>query len=187
MTIFRLNEDTAATATQIQSKENAEALTTGQEPNAEAPGTIKEIILKAPLGHAYTEALNLLLDKKTNKNRDIRQESVYQALHANVLADEAEGDPNTPDHNKAFVYVYDGKKMNMGDLAHLYDDVAEKTEKVPEAGYVCVVIDNSQDLLDQPSMAKPFEQTMLALESMKVKFFFGTNGGINGITQFLKS
>ena len=181
MSTFRLNEEPTNNVNTPVAEEQAEQTNTANE------GKIKEIILKGPLGHAYTEALNLLLDKKTNPDRDIRQESVYQSLVANILQDETESDQNTPGDMKAYVYVYDGRKMGLGELSEMFEEISNKKEAIPEGGYVCAVVENAEVLLDQPHLSKPFEKTILALENRKVNFFFSKTGAINGLTGFLKS
>jgi hypothetical protein len=186
MSTFRLNEEPTNKINTPVSGEQAQTQN-AEETNTANEGKIKEIILKGPLGHAYTEALNLLLDKKTNPDRDIRQESVYQSLVAIILQDEAESDPNVSGDLKAYVYVYDGKKMGMGELSEMFEEISSKKEAIPEGGYVCAVVENSESLLDQPHLSQPFEKTILALENRKINFFFSKSGAINGVIGFLKS
>lgn len=184
MSTFQLNEP------QVLTPDAQKQVEIHQDPNEttsqEQVNKPKEVIIKGPLGHGYTEVLNILLDKKTNPDREIRQESVYQALQANVLVDEAESDANTPDDMKAYVYVYDGKKMGMGQLSEMFEEVTAKKESLPEGGYVSALVENAQEILDQPNLAAPFEKTILAMESMKVNFHFTQEASLNSLANFLR-
>lgn len=183
MSTFRLNEtnkEQTEKTTKVQ--EAPEQAVTETEQNAPATKeTVKEVVLKGPMGYAYTEILKILLDKNNNPDRSIRQESVYQAILANVLSDEVDYAPDSQPQNQGFIYVYDGKKMNVADLNKMFDELSAKKASMPETGYVAAVIENP-DYYQGPSM-----DTMVThLESIGVKVNFNRDTAINNIFSFMR-
>ena len=189
MSTFRLT-DTPVTNTAVEEIKQPEVQETNKADKAkdveEKPQGIKEIILKGPLGHAYTEALQLLLNKQTNASRDIRQESVQQAFQAKLFIEGEEPTDSIPDNAKGFVYIYDGKTMGLGDLTNLFDDIAGAKEAHPDAGYISGVIQNAEHLLKDQTKAKNLETMTKALEEMKVPLHFSEPAAISGIMGFLQ-
>ena len=182
---FRLDESKEETTqpnkTTPVEKANTESVQE-QQPQTQEPSkeVIKEVVLKGPMGYAYTEVLNLLLDKKTNPDRTIRQESVYQAIQANILAEEAEMDENTPPDAQGYIYVYDGKKVGSLELNKLFDEVSVQKSKNPNTGYVSVVIENPEQVTS-PNL----DGLVTHMESIGVKVHFRREAAISSIVSFL--
>lgn len=185
MSNFRLDENKEETTqpnkTTPVEKANTESVQE-QQPQTQEPSkeVIKEVVLKGPMGYAYTEVLNLLLDKKTNPDRTIRQESVYQAIQANILAEEAEMDENTPPDAQGYIYVYDGKKVGSLELNKLFDEVSVQKSKNPNTGYVSVVIENPEQVTS-PNL----DGLVTHMESIGVKVHFRREAAISSIVSFL--
>lgn len=192
MTLFRLTEETEENKTEVAVKDapptseaplsNTQA-TPSDEPKKEA---VKEIILKGPLGHAYTEALKLLLNKETNPDRELRQESVYQAIQANVIHSEAEDDLEPKKENNTYVYVYDGKRMDMGDINQLFDSVNAVKGPNDQAIDVIAVIENAEELLGKKSTSNAVEEMTLSFESRNIPLYFTRNGAMAALINRMK-
>lgn len=147
---------------------------------------IKEIILKGPLGHAYTEALNLLLNKQTNASGEIRQESFQEAMQAQIYLDEEqEGDDVVPDSAKGFVYVYDGKKMGLNDVSNMFEDLAGSKQTHPDVGHISGTVENAEHLLKDAAKSRSLETMTLALEAIGIPLFFSRKATMNSLISFI--
>lgn len=137
----------------------------------ETDSGVKEIFLTGPLGHAYTEAIKHLLNKRNNKTGVIRTESnMTQMLVTDITAEE-EADPIQQagaDMDKAFVFVYDGRRMNLGEVEAMVHRVLTAKSKNPDVGYVGVVIEGMDEVLaKKDTTASVFSQEVLHMESVK--------------------
>lgn len=189
MATFRLNEVPVDNkAVQEVQQPDAVAMQAGQTTPGEEgkSGVIKEIVLKGPLGHAYTEALQLLLCKETNATGDIRQENMQQAIQAQFVIDEETPVSSLPENAKGFIYVYDGKKMSLGDVNNMFDDLAAVKEAHPQAGYVNGTIENAGVLLDNPRTASSLEMLTAHMESIGVSLHFSRTSSLNSILGFCR-
>ena len=193
MSVFRLTEETEENKTEINVEDKSVTEQTPLSNTQASPSdeskkeVVKEIILKGPLGHAYTEALKLLLNKETNADRELRQESVYQALQANVIHDEAEDDLEPKKEDNTYVYVYDGKRMGMGDLNKLFDSVNATKGPNDEAIDVVAVIENAEELLREKSTSNAVEEMTLSFESRGIPLYFTRNGAMAALINRMKA
>lgn len=188
MGTFRLNENPSESSG-VKEVKQPEVLelnkTVLPDTTEESKSGVKEIILKGPLGHAYTEALKLLLNKTTNKSGDIRQENMQEALISQVILEEEEPTESIPENSKGFVYVYDGKKMGTGELSNMFEDLSGAKEAHPEAGYVSGTIENAEALLKDPAKARNLETMMLSLESVGIPLHYTRKACLDGIVKFI--
>lgn len=191
MGTFRLNDETTVDPVSKQDPNETKVINPDasgvQHQVDEKPEGVREIILKGPLSHAYTEALNILLDKNENKTQDLRQESVHLALHAAQIVEDEEEEAAgpVPDSAKAFVYVYDGKKMGLSDVSEMYEELSQIKETRPEAGFVGGVIENAETMLSDPSAARNLETMTVSFEHMKIPLYFSRTACMNSLTNFL--
>lgn len=191
MSTFRLNEDTIKESVVKEDQLETKEIVTNNKDQLdikENNSNVKEIILKGPLSHAYTEALNLLLDRNENKTQDLRQENVHMALHAAIIIEENEEEMNgsIPDSGRAFLYVYDGKKMGLSEVSNMYEELTSAKSGHPEAGYVGGVIENVENLINKPEVGKNLDTMGLSLEAMKIPLYYSRNACMNGLINFLR-
>ena len=193
MSVFRLTEETEENKKEITEEDKSitekTPLSNTQASPSDEPKkeVVKEIILKGPLGHAYTEALKLLLNKETNPDRELRQESVYQAIQANVIHSEVEDDLEPKKENNTYVYVYDGKRMDMGDINQLFDSVNALKGPNDEAFDVVAVIENAEELLREKSTSNAVEEMTLSFESRGIPLYFTRNGAMAALINRMKA
>ena len=79
MSIFRLNDAVSkVTPGNAEVAPKVEVSKTKEErpgKDTDNQGVVKEIVLKGPMSHAFTEVLNILLDRKTNPEGVLRAEN----------------------------------------------------------------------------------------------------------------
>ena len=193
MSVFRLTEETEENKKEINvedksiTEKNPLSNTQASPSDESKKEVVKEIILKGPLGHAYTEALKLLLNKETNPDRELRQESVYQAIQANVIHSEVEDDLESKKEDSTYVYVYDGKRMGMGDINKLFDSVNATKGPNGEAIDVVAVIENAEELLREKSTSNAVEEMTLSFESRGIPLYFTRNGAMAALLNRMKA
>ena len=157
------------------------------EQQQQSDSGIKEIILKGPLSHAYTEALNLLLNKKDNRTGVIRSENNMTQMVAGGLSEEQEEELSPADSNRSYVYVYDGRRMNLGEIEAMASRVADTKKNNPAAGYVGVVVEGYDEISrGDPSKAEYLGMQMMHLESeYGVKVIYTRNAAVNKMEALL--
>lgn len=145
---------------------------------------VKEIILKVPVGHAFTEALNLLLNTKKNKSGVIRTESNMTQI-AVMNADEGEEDELRPSEaNKAYIFVQDGRKMNLGEIDLMINSAKEAKDK--GAGYVGVVVEGLEETTAaDPTKGEFMSVGALHLESYGVPVIYTRMRAMGAVEKFL--
>lgn len=148
---------------------------------------IKEIHLKGPLGHAYTEALRLVLGKNSNTELGLRNENVYQAIQASILTENQESDNSLSENQKGYVYVYDGKKLGIGDVGEIFDQVTSKTNTAPQKGYLSVVVENPETVFRNEAMNMRLENLSSSLQAMGIPLYFTRDAAIGSIVGFLNT
>lgn len=122
-----------------------------EEETTASESGIKEIILKGPIGYAFTDVLNKLLCRKDNRSgvirtESFRTESMSQLLITNIEAENQAEIEEKPD--RAFIYVNDGRKMNLGEVQNLLEEVEKKRDTLGEKGYIGVVIEGMGEVVD---------------------------------------
>ena len=193
MSTFRLNdeptqvekavaEDKAAVKAAAATPTEAE-----QKEQDEKGGKIKEIYLKAPFSHAVTEVLNMLLSKKDNPSRELRQESLVQALQAKVLGDPEDFDESMPDANKGYVYVIDGQRIMMDELPEAMIELEALHEAKEQPGFKAVIFDNSEKILENSSKSATLNVAVQRMEQIGVKVYFNVEAGLKDLTNFIRS
>lgn len=151
---------------------------------------VREIILTAPVGHAYTEALKHLLNKRDNKTGVIRTEgSMTQLVATGTIVDE----PETVEEvgaatSKAYVFVHDGRRMNLGQVEEMVHKLATLKQNNPKIGYVALGIEGMEEVLaKEDTEASVISQELLHLEKHHgVEVYYTRQGLINRMEQFLR-
>jgi hypothetical protein len=148
MSVFRLSE--ASASTELKNEDGTtqtQVATTEASGNAptDGKGVIKEIYLKGPMGHAYTEILRMLLGKKEGGPDALRSESMQQAVLLQQLEEEVAGLDPIDEKLRRYVYVYDGKTMTLGDVAEMGDAILKA--RAENKHNVEVVIENCDSFL----------------------------------------
>lgn len=144
---------------------------------------IREVVLRGPIGHAYTEVLNHLLSKKKNKTGVIRNENMTQ-LMVSVMQDEEDPSDVNSEANKAYIFVNDGRKMNLGEI----DDMVNNASKAKDngAGYVGVTMEGMQQVFeDDATKASVISHQALHLESLGIPMFFTRDRTVSVIENWL--
>ena len=188
MSTFRLGETEEDKKREPEKIPNVGSNNDDSPENVSSSGQVKEIYVRGPLSHAYTEALNILLNKKDNHDREIRNESVYQALKANVFSEEENQQENElPPEAQGFIYVYDGKRLGNSELAEMFNNIEELSKEKPGVGFKAVVIENADSLLEDPVKAGNLNLNMQSFESRKVKVFFSRERAMTNLCNFIGS
>ena len=193
MSTFRLNDEPtqvekAVAEDKAATKAAAPAPTeANKEEQDEKGGKIKEIYLKAPFSHAVTEVLNMLLSKKDNPSRELRQESVVQALQAKVLGDPEDFDETMPDANKGYVYVIDGQRIMMDELPDAMMELEALHESKEQPGFKAVIFDNAERIIGDPAKSAVLDTAVQRMEQIGVKVFFDADVGLKALTHFIRS
>lgn len=193
MTIFRLNDavanvESGQTGLAPKDPNGAGAptkVTDVAEPAAggEKEGTIKEIILKGPMSHAFTEVLNIMLDRKTNPEGVLRKESVQMAV---ATFEAAEEDPDVMGDQKAYVYVYNGQVMSLGDVVNMVEAAQVEKEAHPES-QVVVVVDQADKVVQNPATAKAMGMATSQLRQEGITLFLRKESAVNWVkSKFFK-
>lgn len=143
MSVFRLTEAPASAEKKEEVKPDVQAPVDNQP--TDGKGVIKEIYLKGPMGHAYTEVLRLLLGKKEGGPDALRNESIQQAVMLQQLEEEVAGLDPIDEKLKRYVYVYDGKSMTLGDVAEMGDAILKA--RTESTNNVEIVIENCESFL----------------------------------------
>ena len=150
---------------------------------------VKEILLNAPVGHAYTEALKHLLNKRDNKTGVIRTEGSMTQLVATGTITEG---PETIEDigasmSKAYVFVYDGRRMNLGQVEEMVHKLAKVKQDNPNAGYVALSIEGMEEVLEKAdTTASVMSQELLHLEQHHgVEVFYSRTKTMSRIESFL--
>lgn len=161
----------------------------GTQSEVKAPEEIKteagvrEIVLRAPLGHAVTEALKMLLNRDDNKTGTIRQENMMAQLLVNEITEEDDLGP--ADKDKAYVYVQDGRKMNLGEIDAIMN--AAMTQMQSDAGFVGVFVDGLEDTLKtDPNKGEFISQGALHMESCGIKVMYGRLRFMTAVEDWVK-
>lgn len=187
MAVFRLTESPlGSTDTSSRTPDPKKNITEKENTRELKRGVIKEIVLKGPLGHAYTEALNLLLNKRNNKTGGLRQETMQQAFLTEVLPEDQRKVEAVPENARGYVYVYDGRKMASNDLTNMFEDLAGAKDAHPEAGYVSGTIENAEDLLENPIRSKVLSMVQTGLQEKNITLHYDRERSLEAIAGFLK-
>lgn len=151
-----------------QSQEKTETSVEGREGAKE--GVVKEIVLKGPMSHAFTEVLNILLDRKTNPEGVLRKENVSMALTA-LEAVEEEGANDVENAAKAYVYVYNGKTMVLGDVVNMVEKAITDRQAHPQSE-VAVLVNHPESVVEGRDTAKAMSLATAQLRQEGVHLFF---------------
>lgn len=125
----------------------------------------KEIVIKGPIGYAYTDVLNHLLGKEENREGEIeiRGADRMEALHSqlsNTYNEETE---------QTVLFVEDGRNVGLVEVdaiqAEIEIDLSKRRDKVP---YIGVVIEH----IDKVANSNPYKHAAIieALEYLRENF-----------------
>ena len=154
--------------------QGTQAVPTGDPSQGGKTGKVVEIQLKGPMSHAYTEILMLLLGKKEGSPDGMRMETVQQLLYLNEIE-------NAPDeHDKSIVYVFDGKTMDLGDVADLGDAIvgAGATE---DKSRVYGVIENAEAFVDKHPGNQMLDQVLRMAHNAGTNIYFSREAWFKSI------
>lgn len=194
---FRIRKEEASSTPNIDNvvKENGREVKLDDEPvvGAQVPtgeeakpeiAEVKEIVLKGPIGHAYTEVLNHLLSKKDNKTGVIRNETMTQLLVSSVREAEEESENDLSEANRAYIFVNDGRKMNLGEVDEMVTRALEA--KKNGAGYVGVAIEGMDSVFDEDqNKGSVISHQVAHLESYGIPTFYTRSRTIGKIESLL--
>lgn len=96
-----------------------------KEESKAAPKPV-EIVLSGPLGHIYTQALNVLLAKEDA----VSTYKFYEEY------EREEDDEDKDDEDKAFVYIADGRTLEQGEVVRAFNDIVKFKNDYPKAAVV---------------------------------------------------
>lgn len=101
---------------------------TPPEPKEETktPPKPVEIVLSGPLGHIYTQALNVLLAKEDA----VSTYKFYEEYEREEDEEDDEGE------DKAFVYIADGRTLEQGEVVRAFNDIVKFKNDYPKAAVV---------------------------------------------------
>ena len=85
-----------------------------------------EIVLSGPLGHIYTQALNVLLAKEDA----VSTYKFYEEYEREEDEEDKEGE------DKAFVYIADGRTLEQGEVVRAFNDIVKFKNDYPKATVV---------------------------------------------------
>ena len=92
----------------------------------ETPPKPVEIVLSGPLGHIYTQALNVLLAKEDA----VSTYKFYEEYEREEDDEDEEGE------DKAFVYIADGRTLEQGEVVRAFNDIVKFKNDYPKASVV---------------------------------------------------
>lgn len=154
------------------------------EPEKPADNGTKEIIIKGPLGHAYTEMLNHLLNRKTNRTGVIRSEAMSNFM--SVLSEEELRELTPSGKHRAYVFVNDGKKMSLTDVDNALTEATKLSDELGETGYVSMLVENLGDVeQSDPSKAGYIADSLVHMESRGVRISYTKEGAARSIMGYL--
>ena len=175
MSIFRLNDavskvtpGNAEVAPKEEVSKTKEERSGGDSDNQ---GVVKEIVLKGPMSHAFTEVLNILLDRKTNPEGVLRAENSHMALTALEAMEEDEENADLENAARAYVYVYNGKTMTLGDVVNMVEKALEDRQAHPKSE-VAVVVNNAEKVIDGKDTSRAMSMATQQFRQEGVRLFF---------------
>ena len=152
------------------------------EQKAADKGMVKEIVLKGPLSHAFTEVLNIMLDRKTNPEGVLRKENVAMAMAAIEATEE---DPDVADAHKAYVYVYNGATMGLGDVVNMVEAAQAHKEEHPESE-LAILVQNADQVVSGKDTAKVMDMAVEQFRQEGITLFFRQEKAVSWVKSRLQ-
>ena len=188
MSIFRLNDAVSkVTPGNTEVAPKVEVSKTKEErpgKDSDNQGVVKEIVLKGPMSHAFTEVLNILLDRKTNPEGVLRTESSQMALTALEALEEDEENADLENAARAYVYVYNGKTMTLGDVVNMVEKALEDRQAHPKSE-VAVVVNNAEKVIDGKDTSRAMSMATQQLRQEGVHLFFRQEKALDWVASMM--
>ena len=111
--------------------------------SGENAGKPVEVVINGPLGHVYTQALNLLLGKEDMAGTSMVSMDESDHSEDSGMYVVTTGTPEVDETDKAYVYVTDASGIDLNEMNRVLDDIDAFVNKNPDA-QVVVGLENAR-------------------------------------------